>query len=237
MATLDDEVRDLEAVVDAAGLERFALLGRSQGGAIAIRYAARHPQRVTKLVTIGGLARGASQRGEQSRTLESVMAFCKVLEDGWGNANSAFRQVWTSQAFPGATPEQQDAYNQLQRVACSPQDAATLHRMNCNYNAIADLPLVQCPTLVLHNPDDALIPFEEGRLIAAGIPDAQLEQFKSANHVPLPGEPAFGLVMRLIEEFLGDAALGRGGSAQAMHDRRTLRLVGAGPTLGSGEAR
>jgi pimeloyl-ACP methyl ester carboxylesterase len=202
MATLDDEVRDLEAVVDTAGLDRFALLGRSQGGAISIRYAARHPDRVSRLVIIGGFARGALCRGAKSPSMENINAFCRVLEDGWGDENSALRQIWTSYAFPSASKEHQDAYNHMQRVACSPQDAARIHRSVSELDASADLASVQCPTLVLHNPDDALIPFEEGRLIASGIGGARLETFASRNHQPLPGEPAFDHVMRLIDEFL-----------------------------------
>ncbi|MEJ8847492.1 alpha/beta fold hydrolase [Variovorax rhizosphaerae] len=202
MATLDDAVRDLEAVVDAAGFSRFALLGRSQGGAIAISYAARHPDRVSHLVTVGGFLRGQSRRGEQSASTESIEAFCGVLQEGWGKENSALRQIWTSYAFPGASVEQQDSWNQLQRVACSPQDAATIWRTGALYDATAEVQRVRCPTLVLHNPDDALVPFEEGRLIAAGIKGAHLETFAGRNHVPLPGEPAFECVMAQIDKFL-----------------------------------
>jgi len=204
MATLDDAVRDLEAVVDSAGLKCFALLGRSQGASIAIRYAAGHPDRVRRLVTLGGFLRGQRCRGEQSVSRESMEAFCRVLEEGWGKENSALRQIWTSYAFPGASIEQQDSFNQLQRVACSPQDAANIWRTGALYDATGDLPQVKCPTLVLHNPDDALVPFEEGRLIASGIQGARLETFTSRNHLPLPGEPAFEHVMGLIDEFLAE---------------------------------
>lgn len=207
-ATVDDEVRDLEAVVDAAGLDRFALLGRSQGAAVAIRFAALHPQRVSRLVIIGGQVRGSLRRGAQSSSLESVMAFCKVLEDGWGEANSALRQVWTSWAFPGATTAQQDDYNRMQRASCSPKGAATLNLMETQHDASADLAGIRCPTLVLHNPDDALVPFEEGRLAASMIPGARLETFASRNHQPLPGEPAFEQVLALIEAFLAEDRCG-----------------------------
>jgi pimeloyl-ACP methyl ester carboxylesterase/DNA-binding winged helix-turn-helix (wHTH) protein len=203
-ATIDDEVRDLEAVVDAAGLERFALLGRSQGAAVAIRYAALHPRRVTRLVVIGGQVRGALRRGDASSSMASVLAFCKVLEDGWGEANSALRQVWTSWAFPGATTDQQDDYNRMQRASCSPKDAATLNLMECGHDASTDLTCIRCPTLVLHNPDDALVPFEEGRLAASMIHGARLETFASRNHQPLPGEPAFDQVLHAIEAFLAE---------------------------------
>jgi DNA-binding winged helix-turn-helix (wHTH) protein/pimeloyl-ACP methyl ester carboxylesterase len=116
---LDDEVRDLEAVVDAAGLERFALYARSQGGAIAVRYAARHPERVSHLVTIGGFVRGSLRRGELSPSAENQAAFWKLIEDGWGQDNAAFRQIMTSLIFPGANAEQMHAFNTCGLFAAS----------------------------------------------------------------------------------------------------------------------
>lgn len=201
MAALDDEVRDLEAVVEAAGLDRFALIARSQGGAIAVRYAALHPERVVKLIVMGGFVRGRLKRGAASTPLDEVIAFCKLVEGGWGEVHSAFRQMWTRLAYPGATAEQHDAYNHLQRVSSSPQDAAQIVRMMWEYDATADLERVECPTLVLHNPRDGLVPFEEGRLIASMVKGALLEPFESLNHVPLPDEPAFEPMMKRIHEF------------------------------------
>jgi pimeloyl-ACP methyl ester carboxylesterase/DNA-binding winged helix-turn-helix (wHTH) protein len=206
MGTLDDEVRDLEAVVEAAGLDRFALIARSQGGAIAVRYAALHPERVVKLIVMGGFARGRLKRGATSTPLDEVIAFCKLVEGGWGEVHSAFRQMWTQLAFPGASAKQHDAYNHLQRVSSSPQDAAQIVRMMGEYDATADLERVECPTLVLHNPRDGLVPFEEGRLLASMVKGALLEPFDSLNHVPLPGEPAFEPMMKRIHEFLADDA-------------------------------
>jgi pimeloyl-ACP methyl ester carboxylesterase/DNA-binding winged helix-turn-helix (wHTH) protein len=233
--TLEQEVRDLEAVVDDAGLDRFALLGRSQGGAIAIRYAARHPERVSKLVVCGGFSRGGQRRGERSMSPTNTMAFCKLLEDGWGEPTSAFRQIWTSLVYPGATAEQQDAFNHLQGVACSPKQAAMMHRMIVEFDASADLQHVRCPTLVLHNPQDAIVPFEEGRLIASTIPGARLESFSSRNHMPLPEEPAFDQIIRRIDEFLlGDTSAHEGAalrtttaeSEETVDNRGSLRVVG-----------
>lgn len=233
--SLDDEVRDLEAVVDAAGLQQFSLFGRSAGGVIAVRYAAKHPDRVRKLVILGGFARSPMRRGDQSWSVDRVEAFAKVLEEGWGDANSAVRQIWTTWLFPGATPEQQDAFNEMQRFACSPQTAAAIHRRVSEHDASSDLPHVRCPTLVLHNPDDALVPFEEGRLIAATIAGARLETFASRNHSPLPGEPAFEQVMQLLDEFLLESSHEEA-RALAAPSRPDLRIVGsgaAGPLPGS----
>src|SRR5215813_6329872 len=94
-------VRDLETVVEAAGLDRFALFGVSQGCAVSIVYAIRYPERVTHLVLYGGFARGRAKRDpEHARTLLSL------VQQGWGQENPAFRQFFTSLFFPEATPEQ-----------------------------------------------------------------------------------------------------------------------------------
>lgn len=227
IGTLDDEVRDLETVVNAVGLERFVLVGRSQGSAISIRFAARHPERVSHLILVGGFARGALERGAGSTSFEQVVATMRLLEAGWGRDNAAFRQLITSVMFPGASPDQVASFNHLQQVAATPQDASTLHRMMAAYDASADLVRVRCPTLVMHSPHDNVAPFEEGRLIAATIPGARFEPFESPNHTPLPGEPAFFHVMQLIDEFVGGASvqpLSEGAAA-----RPALRRVASRP--------
>ena len=237
---LDDEVRDLEAVVDAAGLDRFALYARSQGGGIAVRYAARHPERVTHVVTIGGFVRGSMRRRALALSVEAQEAFWKLIEEGWGQDNAAFRQLMTSRIFPGADTDQMRSFNALQRAACSPEVAAHLGRVHAQYDACADLPRVQCPALVMHSPDDLPVPFEEGRMIASMIPGARLVPFASVNHTPLPNEPAFGFVHRAIDDFLlGNAdapgaadRLGQSKANVAATVRPRLRVVG-GPAISS----
>ena len=222
VGTLDDWVHDLEAVVDAARLDRFALFGRSQGGAISIRYAARHPERVTHLLLEGAYARGARRRGDCSVPVAELNALCSLLEAGWGRDNPAFRQLITSFMFPGASPEQSEAFNEIQRVACSAQDAARIQRAMAECDATADIEAVLCPTLVMHSPHDSRVPFDEGRLIASRIRGARLEPFDSRNHTPLPGEPAFAQVNRLIDEFLLGRATGHAAGPSA---RPALRVV------------
>ena len=222
IGTLDDEVHDLEAVVDAAGLDRFVLVGRSQGGAISIRYAARHPERVSHLVLIGGYARGALRRGAQSTGFDEIGAHMRLLEAGWGRDNPAFRQLIGTLMFPGANAEQVASFNFLQSVAATPQEAARIYRMIADYDAEPDLTAVRCPTLVLHSPHDNVAPFDEGRLIAASIPGARFEPFDSPNHTPLPGEPAFEQVMRALDEFVLGGAAERPSSERA---RPALRSV------------
>ncbi len=204
-ASLDEAVADLEAVVEVADLERFALLGMSGGAAIAVRYAARHPERVTHLLSIGGFVRGVLRRGAHAVSTESLDALARLIEDGWGQDNAAFRQIFASLLWPGATQDQVRSFNELQRVACSPATAAGLLRKVAEFDASADLAHVQCPTLVMHSLRDSRVPFEEGRLIASSIPNARLEPLDSPNHTPLLGEPAFQRTTHLIEAFLRDA--------------------------------
>src|SRR5262249_33898775 len=173
--TLDEAVSDLEAVVDAAGLQRFALYGASGGAAIAIRYAARHPDRVSHLVLLGGFARGALRRAERSISPETFRAMEHLIKAGWGQDNPAFRQLICARLLPGATAEQMKSFNHLQRISCSPRAAAEMLRRVAEFDASEDLTRVRCPTLVLHNPHDPRAPFEEGRLIASSIESARLE--------------------------------------------------------------
>ncbi|WP_280151750.1 alpha/beta fold hydrolase [Piscinibacter sp. XHJ-5] len=202
LGTLDEAVEDLAAVVDAAGWDQFALLGRSQGSAISIRYAARNPERVTSLVLLGGLVRGWLRRSKTPPDSDQARAFWQLVENGWGQNNAAFQQLIVSEMFPGADSEQRQAFLTLQRASCTRHDAAQLARMVAECDVSDDLARVRCPTLVLHSPHDLCVPFEQGRLIASSIAGARLEPFDSVNHTPLPGEPAFEQVYDLIDDFL-----------------------------------
>lgn len=192
---------------------------------VAIRYAARHPERVSHLLLIGAAARGGRRRGDRSIPQPDFDAMLRLMEFGWGQDNDAYRQISTSLLWPGASTEQMRSFNHLQRVSCEPRTAAAQMRAVAEFDATDDLPRVRCPTLVLHSPHDARVPFEEGRLIASSIPGARFEPFDSPNHTPLRGEPAFEQVGRLTEEFLlgssilyrlnGHAAAGASASQQA----------------------
>jgi len=199
---LEDLVADLGAVVDAAGLERFALLGKSQGGAISIAYAAKHPERVSHLVLCGAFARSGfgHHPGEKQRaTIEGLIQLVGV---GWGEPNSAFRQLFTNLFFPQATPEQMFAFTEIQRKVTSPAHAARLLLALSKVDASAFLGQITCPTLVIHCRGDAVISLKEGRFLASSIAGARFESLDSQNHVPLAGEPAFERVFDLLQDFL-----------------------------------
>jgi class 3 adenylate cyclase/pimeloyl-ACP methyl ester carboxylesterase len=194
-------VSDLEAVVDAAGLERFALFGISQGCAVSVAYAVRHPERVTRLVLYGGFVLG-TMKGASEAEKAKAEAMLTLMRLGWGQENPAFRQLFTSQFIPGATKEQADWFNDLQRMSISPEGAVR-YRVATNNFDISKLPAqVSVPTLVMHARDDAVVPFDQGRRLAAGIPGARFVPLASCNHLILEGEPAFPRFLEEMRAFL-----------------------------------
>ena len=200
--SFDAFVNDLEAVVDAASLTRFALLGISQGCAVSIAYAVRHPERVSRLILYGGYAVGWSKRSRSAAQKEEDDAVLTLMRLGWGKENPAFRQVFTSQFVPGATKEQADWFNELQRITVSGDTAARIFTATGETDVTALLPRVSVPTLVLHARDDARVPFESGRRMAAGIPGARFVALTGRNHVFLESEPAFAQFLEHTRAFL-----------------------------------
>jgi class 3 adenylate cyclase/pimeloyl-ACP methyl ester carboxylesterase len=186
--SLDAWVRDLETVVDSAGVDRFPLLGISQGCAISVAYAVRHPERVSHLILYGGFALGGAKRSP--REMELLDAMKTITRLGWGSDNPAFRQMFTGQFMPGATQEQADFFNELQRRTTSPECAARYLEAAGNLDVTELLSKVTTPTLVMHARGDARVPFEAGRALAAGIPGARFIPLQGQNHLFLEHEPA-----------------------------------------------
>ena len=137
-------VRDLETVIDAAGLERFALLGISQGCAVSIAYAARHPARVSRLVLLGGYAVG--WRGRSAAEIELNRALLTLVKEGWGRDNAAFRQVFTTRFIPDATAEQMRWFNELQKNTTSPENAVRIQEALGAIDVSDLLPRIEVPT-------------------------------------------------------------------------------------------
>jgi pimeloyl-ACP methyl ester carboxylesterase/tRNA A-37 threonylcarbamoyl transferase component Bud32 len=195
-------VEDLEAVVEAAGVDRFPLLGISQGGAVAIAYAVRYPEKVSRLVLYGAYAQGWAAR-ESLEEIEQRQAQLTLVRLGWGKDNPAFRQIWTTLYAPDATPEQQQSFNDLQRVSTSPENAVKLLNVMGNIDVVDLLPQVKVPTLVLHCRDESGVPFEQGRLLAASIPGALFVPLNGRNHLLLEGDPSWGKFVSEVRRFLG----------------------------------
>jgi len=199
--SFDAFVRDLETVVEATGRERFALFGISQGCAVSIAYAVRHPERVSRMILFGGYARGRRVRGSQSEIAQSD-AILTLMRDGWGKENPEFRMIFTSRFVPNATAEQMRWFNDLQRKTTSPENAMRIRLAMDNIDVTPLLPQVRVPTLVLHCRDDGAAPFEEGRRLAAGIPGARFVALEGANHLILDTDPSWGRFLEEITEFL-----------------------------------
>lgn len=193
---------DLETVVEAAKPRApLILLGISQGGAAAIRYAIRHPGRVSRLILYGSYARGWARRGE--REAEHYRAVSEMVRLGWGSDNPVFRQAFTARFLPGGTHEQLDWYSDLCRKTCSPEMALRLLSVRAFADITDLLPQVRVPTLVLHARHDEVVPFDEGRCLAAQIPGAAFVELESRNHVLLEHEPAWTVFQREVLDFAG----------------------------------
>jgi pimeloyl-ACP methyl ester carboxylesterase len=224
--SLDAWIEDLEAVADALRLERFPLLGMSQGAAIAIGYAARHPERVSHLVIYGGCARGLLRRNPPPKVVDAAQAMLKAAELGWGADSSSFRQVFISQLFHDATAEQQRAFDEAQRLTVSGPVAVRFLKEVFAIDVREVAPQVRCPTLVFHAKEDPCFPFEEGRLLASLIPGARLVPLPSKNHLPFETELAWPMFLSEFRAFVPSAAAAsESRAAAATLTRRQLEVL------------
>ncbi|HSM87037.1 MAG TPA: alpha/beta fold hydrolase [Candidatus Limnocylindrales bacterium] len=196
-------VQDLETVVEAAGVEKFALMGISQGGAVAIAYAIRHPDRVSHLVLINAFSRGLEARGTEKQ-LAGRRALQTLMRLDWGKNNPDFKSMFTKFYIPqNSTPEQQQWFNDLQRISASPENAARIMVTIDEINIRHLLPQVSVPTIIFHGDHDRVIPAEEGRILAAEIPGARFVPLNTGNHILLAEEPAWRVFLDELGTFLG----------------------------------
>jgi pimeloyl-ACP methyl ester carboxylesterase/DNA-binding CsgD family transcriptional regulator len=235
--SFDAWVHDLEAVVDAFGHERFALLGFTCAAGVAVEYAARHPERVTHLVLFGGFAtsyHSTSHPDPAIRREGDLMV--ELAEVGWGNSSPSFRQVFVSRFIPDATPQQWASFDRLQRETASPDVAARYLRAMYALNVKDSAAKVRCPTLVLHPRGDQMVRFEQGRRLASLIPGARFVPLEGRNHIPYTHEPAWQAFVDETRRFIGspsgtmqDATAGTG-KPLTVRQCEVLRLVAAGHT-------
>ena len=197
----DTWVRDLETVVDAAGLDQFSLLGISRGGSIAIAYAMQHPERVNKLVLYGAFAAGLNHCGSPEER-EARRALTSLVRLGWGVQNPAFCKLFTNRFIPNATPAHEQWFDDLQRVSTSGENAARLMEIDDDIDVRGLLKQVRVPTLVMHCDRDQVVSPERGRQLAAEIPGARYVSLPSANHLLLEEEPAWQIFLNEIGAFL-----------------------------------
>jgi pimeloyl-ACP methyl ester carboxylesterase/DNA-binding CsgD family transcriptional regulator len=228
--SLDQWFADLGSVMDAARPEGpVTLLGISQGAATCIRYALGHPERVGRMILYGGFSRGWKRRGSPEFQRE-YQAMLDLMRLAWGRDNPTFRQVFTSRYIPGGSPEQLQWFNDLCLKTTSGEIAAALQEARGVVDLAAELGGVTTPTLVLHARDDAVIPVEEGRLLASGIPGAEFVELDSRNHILLEHEPAWRRFCDAVLAFLqpgrlpDDSVFG----ALSARERQVLTLMADG---------
>lgn len=196
-------VRDLESVVDSLRLERFPLLGISQGGPVAVDYAIRHPDKVSHLVLLGSFATGWKKAGLDSRALEKRQAQHTLIRQGWQSKNPAIRQLWTTLCIPESGPEEGDSFNELQRESVSAETAARIFDSIGDMDVSVILPELDLPVLVLHTRGDSMVEFEEGRRLASMIKGARFVSLDSRNHLLMHHEPAWERFVVEVRTFLG----------------------------------
>jgi pimeloyl-ACP methyl ester carboxylesterase/DNA-binding CsgD family transcriptional regulator len=201
--SFERQLSDLEAVIDAAGCrEPFTMVGISHGGAQCIRYVARHPERVSRLVLYGAYAQGWARRGdpEGAREYESIG---ELMRAGWGRNNPVFRQVFTSRFVPDATEEQLAWFNELCLKTASGSNAARLFQSRAEIDVLDLLPQIRLPALVVHARRDAVVPLSQGHVLASALPNAQFVELDSNNHILLENEPAWARFKQAVLDFMG----------------------------------
>jgi pimeloyl-ACP methyl ester carboxylesterase/DNA-binding CsgD family transcriptional regulator len=220
---------DLISVVNACGVERFPLLGISQGASIAVTYAVAFPERVSHLILHGGYARGRLIRSRTPQSLDEAEMLIKLAEIGWGQHNPAFRQFFTTQFIPGGNAEQHRWFNELERISTTPKNAARIMRVFNSIDVVDLLPLVQCPALIMHAVGDARVPFEESRLLASLIPNAHFVPLESENHLTLESEPAWTRWRDEVRAFLPPApAADPAFAVLTRREREIVELIAGG---------
>lgn len=188
--SVDAMIEDMEAVVAASGLERFGLLGISQGAAFAVRYAEKHPDQVSCLVLFGGYLRGRLCRGNpEEQTLYDAAKM--MIQQGWGSDLPIYRNFFTSAFLPEASKAVQDSFDESQRISINAENAFRIYDMNAHLDSRAQGAAINVPALVIHIRDDRVAPLAEGRLMARTIPGAQFVELPGGNHLAVEGHPNF----------------------------------------------
>ena len=200
-------VHDFECVIDAASFQRFDVLATCWGGPVAIEYAARHPNRVNRLILYGTYGRGRLRQNDRPGEMEKAQVLLDLTRLGWGRENHAFLQVWASAFQPGGTLEHLRSWCDQQRAATSAEIAVRLLEIGWNTDVLQAARKLECPVLIVHAERDAMVPIDEGRLLASLIPNSRFMQIDTENHMPLADEPAWPRLVDVMRRFLAEPAV------------------------------
>jgi pimeloyl-ACP methyl ester carboxylesterase/DNA-binding CsgD family transcriptional regulator len=222
--SLELRVADLEAVVDHAGLDRFAVLAMSQGGPVTVAYAVRHPEQVSRIVFYGSHPGPGVLDLPEDAALDEALN--QLIAVGWERPTPEFRRVFTFLMIPGATEEQMGWLDELQRRAVSAEVAVSARLQRGSADVSDLLASVAAPTLVIHSLRDRMNDFAFARLLASRIPGARLVGLDSDNHIVLEDEPAWPVFLREVTEFLaGDVTPGADDDPRDVLSARELEVL------------
>lgn len=202
--SLESFVVDLETVVDELGLERFPLVGVSQGGPVAIEYARRHPERVSRLILVGAYMRGRPHRARTEQELQEYEMQRELIRIGWGRDEHSFRLYFSSTFMPDVPPHLWTDFAELLRRTTSAENALRIFDACSAIDVTDAAEALDLPTLILHARDELRIPFAQSVTLASRIRGSRLVPLDSRNHLVRPDEPAWGHLMREIDAFLAE---------------------------------
>jgi len=229
---LEKFVDDLEAVADAAGLDRFPLIGLCQGGAIAAAFAARRPERVSRLVLYGSYVQGGLISEGGYSTAEEVRALAILIEKGWGRQVPAFRELVAKLLIPDGSPEKIDALTRLEKQSTAADTARDLWLAFHGIDIAGLAPRIQAPTLIIHCRNDAMVPFSQGRLLATLIPDSRFLALEGRNHIVQEHDACWGRLWSEIRAFLREGETAQGPLENSFgltrRERELLDLIARG---------
>jgi len=195
----ESRLEDLEAVIDASGVEKFALLGMSEGGPTAIRYAAKHPERVSHLIIWGSFL--------VTPTKDDVPQFASIarlVPKHWGSESAAFHQMFTATFLPDGNAAENKLFNDLQRTSAAPETVAAFMASTTEIDVREIAGDVNTPALVLHRKGDLAIPVRFGKEVAAELPNSKLVLLEGSNHWIVTEDATVDHVISLIDEFVSD---------------------------------
>ncbi|MCA2410316.1 alpha/beta fold hydrolase (plasmid) [Rhizobium leguminosarum bv. viciae 248] len=194
---------DLAAVAASIEEPRFVLLGLSQGGALAIVFALKYPERVSHLVLLNAYGQGARARAQTEAERLEAETLVNFVRIGWGRDNPAFCRFFTNLFIPDGTPEQHRWWGDLERQTATADVAAQLLWQMQGIDVLDLAAMLRVPTLIAHCRGDMRVPFDQGCKLAAAIPGASFVPLESKNHVLLPDEPAWNVFQTELAAFLG----------------------------------
>jgi pimeloyl-ACP methyl ester carboxylesterase len=200
---IDLFAEDMAAVADAAGVDRMDIFAASQAGPVALRFAARWPDRVRRLIVVGGYAEGRVHRVSTDDSLDEETMLA-MIRAGWGKADSPFMQAFSALFAPDATRAQRDELVRMQLSSATTETAVTLRRLIDRFNVTEDLARVRAPVLIFHAEGDAIHPLSQGLKLAAHLADARFVLLHSRSHMMLPQDPAWHVLMDRTQAFLAE---------------------------------